>query len=119
MFKQTRKDASSADQCDSNSLYKESRYGGGGGYCYSYLAIDAICVRIAFVKDSASYSWQFVDGCYDDGAIGHYKQVAPNTIVDFESLPIEVRQTNTMPSVVVSTVPTEDQVDAEDAQGLA
>jgi hypothetical protein len=73
--------------------------------CYSYEVLDAICVRVAFVasREDAKYSWQFVDGCYNNGEIGHYVQAKPGDAINFANLPIEVRETTTMPSSVVAT----------------
>lgn len=81
--------------------------------CYSYEVLDAICVRVAFVASSsdAKYSWQLVDGCYADGAIGHYVQAKPGDTANFSTLPIEVRETTTMPSTVVQTASPEDDQD--------
>jgi hypothetical protein len=99
IFKQFSKEASNADACDSNSLYKERKTPNTGGYCYSYQVIDAICLRVAFVVDRSAntYSWQYVNGCFDNGSIAHYVQATPDTVVDFSNLSIEVRQTNSLP----------------------
>lgn len=78
--------------------------------------IDGVCVKIGFVPDSSrgTYMWQFAEGCFEGGAIAHYSPAKPETLYDFSSLLIEVRQTDSTPDVVVDTVP--QQADVELAE---
>lgn len=59
LFKQTSKEVTSGDLCDSNSYYRERKTPNTGGLCFSYEVIDAICIRVAFVADrsDATFSW--------------------------------------------------------------
>lgn len=117
IFTQGSKEAKTADECDSDSQFYPRRGANNGGFCFSYKVVDAVCVRIAYVADPAraTYSWQFVDGCFENGSIVHYSQAKPDTIVDFSRLPIEVRQTYSLPQVTISTAPEEGQEAAQSA----
>ena len=39
-----------------------------------------------------SYYWEYRGGCYSDGDIGIYEKAAPGTDYKFDSIPIEVRE---------------------------
>jgi hypothetical protein len=44
------------------------------GRCYTYQVIESICVLIQYIEhpETASYSWNYVSGCYENGAFAKY-----------------------------------------------
>lgn len=62
---------------------------------------------VGFVQDASrgTYSWQFAQGCFEGGAITHYVPAKPETLYDFSQLVVEVRQTESAPTVIVDTAP--------------
>lgn len=76
--------------------------------------LDAVCIKVGYIPDvhRATYSWDYIDGCFENGAYTHFIQAKPGNVYDFSRLPIEVRQTTNIPSAVVNEIEAE-----EDAAG--
>ena len=87
--------------CEPNSVFmpRKNKKAKGSGICFRYEILDAICVRVAYNEHSgvSTYSWDFVDGCFEDGSIAHYRTAVVGEEINFDHLPIEVRQTYTLP----------------------
>lgn len=42
--------------------------------------------------ETASYTWEYRGGCYDDGAIAVYERANPGEEYHFDRIPIEIRE---------------------------
>ena len=63
---------SSAYNCDDNGFFVGRS--DGTGKCLHYEYLDGLCLLIKYVEhpESASFSWDFVEGCFEGGKIAHY-----------------------------------------------
>lgn len=106
--------------CEPNSIFKlrKNKKAKGSGICYRYEILDAVCVRVAYNEHSglSTYSWDFVDGCFEDGAIAHYRPAVVGEEINFDRLPLEIRQTYTLPA---ATQPLATSGDDDNADGAA
>ena len=66
----------------------------GPGRCYAYEIIDRICVTVKYEEhpDTASYSWNYGGGCFENGAFARYTPGTIGSSYSLDKLPIEVRQ---------------------------
>jgi hypothetical protein len=64
------------------------------GRCYSYEVVDRICLTVKYEEhpDTASYSWNYAGGCFEDGSFARYTQADVGSTYSMDKLPIEVRQ---------------------------
>ena len=66
----------------------------GPGRCYAYEIIDRICLTVKYEEhpDTASYSWNYAGGCFENGAFARYTPGTIGNTYSLDKLPIEVRQ---------------------------
>ena len=84
----------SESECTSMSgVYKEN-LNQNGGKCYTYKIVKRICLMVAFKQhpETASYAWEYRGGCYQDGKIAVYELATPGQEYNFNQIPIEVRE---------------------------
>ena len=70
--------ASSADDCEDNAQF--SRVSDNRpGRCYSYQVLDRLCVTLKYTEHSetASYTWDYAGGCFEDKGYGSHVQYIP------------------------------------------
>lgn len=65
-----------------------------GGRCYSYKVLARVCFMISFAEhpNEATYTWEFNEGCYENGEVAHYEQAVPGGVYTLDRLPIEVKE---------------------------
>lgn len=90
---QERTNATSAENCPEDSIFKP-RHSGNGGLCYRYKIAQAMCILLDFSVnvETASYDWEFVGGCFPDNQIVSYIQAKPGQEYTFDKMPMEVRE---------------------------
>ena len=66
------------------------------GRCFKYEVAVAICVEIAYVEhpDTASYTWDYVGGCFPNGEYVLYQTAVIGDTYTFDNIPIEVHQSS-------------------------
>lgn len=87
-------DAGSESECYSmGGVYRALKYG-EGGRCYLYNIVQRICLMVAYTEhpETASYTWEYRGGCYEGGKIAVYERAYPGQEYHFDSIPIEVRE---------------------------
>jgi hypothetical protein len=64
------------------------------GKCFTYQVLQRICLMVAFkvYPKTSSYYWEYRGGCYSGGEIGVYEKASIGTDYKFDSIPIEVRE---------------------------
>jgi hypothetical protein len=69
-----------------------------GGKCYTYQVLKRICLLIAFRENpkTSSFYWEYRGGCYTNGEIGVYEKATPGNEYRFDSIPIEVRDDDSL-----------------------
>ena len=91
VWKQHATEVSSESECPSNSAYVKT---GNAGKCYRYDVLERICLLTSYVEhpDTATYSWDYAGGCFQNGEIALYKPAEIGSTYDFTHVDIEVRQ---------------------------
>lgn len=58
------------------------------------MIVKRICLMVAYTEhpETASYTWEYRGGCYEGGNIAVYERANPGEEYNFESVPIEVRE---------------------------
>ena len=49
-------------------------------------------IKYASHPETASYTWDYTEGCFEGGAIAHYSPARKGEIYTFNDIPIEVHQ---------------------------
>ena len=105
MWKQESEDVSSESSCSSKGgAYRAKAYG-DGGRCYSYNVLERICIMVAYTEhpETASYTWEYRGGCYQNGEIAVYKPASVGYDYLFDYIPIEVREDESLYGKLANT----------------
>ncbi len=79
--------------------------GRDGGRCYTYDVLQRMCLLIAYREhpETASYSWEYVGGCYKGGEVAVYEPAELGKTYDFTFVPIEVREDDSIFNGIANT----------------
>jgi len=98
-------DSSSESACTSQGGVYRLKAFGEGGRCYIYKIIQRICLMVAYTEhpETASYTWEYRGGCYQNGDVAHYENAVPGTDYFFENIPVEVREDESVFNAMANT----------------
>ena len=75
----------------------------GSAKCYTYDVVSKLCLLVAYTEhpETASYSWEYVGGCFD-GEYASYVRAVIGQEYDFTYFPITVREDSSMYNKIVN-----------------
>ena len=94
VWTQEKSQVNTESECSYNGGIYVPSMRASGGKCYTYMVAKRVCLMIAYKEhpETASYTWEYRGGCYDDGEIAVYEKAIPGEEYHFDSIPIEIRE---------------------------